>query len=33
VNRERIDEATLAGGDEVQVGKYRLVYYPSQQDR
>ena len=30
VNRERIDEATLAGGDEVQVGKYRLVYYPSQ---
>ncbi len=30
VNRDRIDEATLAGGDEVQVGKYRLVYYPSQ---
>ena len=30
VNRERIDQATLAGGDEVQVGKYRLVYYPSQ---
>lgn len=30
VNRERIDEATLAGGDEVQVGKYRLVFYPSQ---
>ncbi len=29
VNRERIDEATLAGGDEVQVGKYRLVFYPS----
>jgi len=31
VNRERIDETALAGGDEVQVGKYRLVYYPSQQ--
>jgi len=31
VNRERIDEAELASGDEVQVGKYRLVFYPSQQ--
>ena len=31
VNRERIDEVELSGGDEVQVGKYRLVYYPSQQ--
>ena len=30
VNRDRIEETTLAGGDEVQVGKYRLVYYPSQ---
>ncbi len=30
VNRERIDQVTLSGGDEVQVGKYRLVYYPSQ---
>jgi pSer/pThr/pTyr-binding forkhead associated (FHA) protein len=29
VNRERIDDATLAGGDEVRVGKYRLVFYPS----
>jgi hypothetical protein len=26
LNRERIDEAPLAGGDEVQVGKYRLVF-------
>ena len=26
VNRSRIDEAQLAGGDEVQIGKYRLVY-------
>lgn len=30
VNRDRIDEVTLHGGDEVQVGKYRLVYYASQ---
>jgi pSer/pThr/pTyr-binding forkhead associated (FHA) protein len=30
VNRERIDQAALAGGDEVQIGKYRLVFYPSQ---
>ena len=29
VNRERIDDAPLAGGDEVQIGKYRLVFYPS----
>ncbi|GAA3740344.1 FHA domain-containing protein [Salinactinospora qingdaonensis] len=25
VNRERIDEAELHGGDEVQIGKFRLV--------
>ncbi|WP_283249788.1 FHA domain-containing protein [Streptomyces sp. TS71-3] len=30
VNRERIDSAPLAGGDEVQIGKYRLVFYTSQ---
>ena len=30
INRKRIDEAALSGGDEVQIGKYRLVYYPSQ---
>jgi pSer/pThr/pTyr-binding forkhead associated (FHA) protein len=30
VNRERIDEAQLESGDEVQIGKYRLVFYPSQ---
>ena len=30
VNRERIDETELSGGDEVQVGKYRLVFYPHQ---
>jgi pSer/pThr/pTyr-binding forkhead associated (FHA) protein len=27
VNRDRIDEVTLQGGDEVQIGKYRLVYF------
>jgi pSer/pThr/pTyr-binding forkhead associated (FHA) protein len=26
VNRERIDEATLMPGDEVQIGKFKLVY-------
>jgi len=30
VNRERIDEVGLSGGDEVQIGKYRLVYYPGE---
>jgi pSer/pThr/pTyr-binding forkhead associated (FHA) protein len=29
VNRERIDEAPLQQGDEVQIGKFRLVYYSS----
>ncbi|MGC5584818.1 FHA domain-containing protein [Ornithinimicrobium sp. W1679] len=29
VNRERIDEAVLHQGDEVQIGKFRLVYYRS----
>ena len=27
VNRERIDEWALANGDEVQIGKYRLVFF------
>ena len=26
LNRERIDSATLANGDEVQIGKFRLVF-------
>ena len=26
VNRERIEERDLTGGDEVQVGKFRLVF-------
>ncbi|MEP6815149.1 MAG: FHA domain-containing protein [Marmoricola sp.] len=27
VNRDRIDESTLQNGDEVQIGKFRLVYF------
>jgi pSer/pThr/pTyr-binding forkhead associated (FHA) protein len=27
VNRARIDEVTLKTGDEVQIGKFRLVFY------
>ncbi|WP_097261319.1 FHA domain-containing protein [Streptomyces sp. TLI_55] len=30
VNRERIDTVPLHNGDEVQIGKYRLVFYASQ---
>lgn len=30
INRDRIDgDITLQGGDEVQIGKYRLIYFPS----
>ncbi len=29
VNRERIDSATLRAGDEVQIGKFRLVFHTS----
>ena len=29
LNRERIDEASLSNGDEVQIGKFRLVYLTS----
>ena len=28
-NKERIDQAALRTGDEVQIGKFRLVYYAS----
>ncbi|MEU6846912.1 FHA domain-containing protein [Streptomyces sp. NPDC046716] len=31
VNRERIDSVTLNNGDEVQIGKYRLVFYAATQ--
>jgi len=27
LNRERIDEAMLANGDELQIGKFRLVFF------
>ena len=27
VNRDRIDEVQLNDGDEVQIGKYRLVFF------
>lgn len=29
VNRDRVAEAVLQAGDEVQIGKYRLTFYPS----
>jgi pSer/pThr/pTyr-binding forkhead associated (FHA) protein len=32
VQRDRIEEAVLRPGDEVQIGKYRLVFYPSPRD-
>ncbi len=32
VQRDRIDEAALKPGDEVQIGKYRLVFHPSPLD-
>ncbi|MGB3593883.1 MAG: FHA domain-containing protein [Ornithinimicrobium sp.] len=31
VNRERIDETVLQAGDEVQIGKFRLMYYLGRQ--
>jgi hypothetical protein len=30
VNRDRIDDVLLNGGDEVQIGKYRLVFFAGQ---
>lgn len=29
VNRDRVDDAVLRTGDEVQIGKYRMTYHPS----
>jgi hypothetical protein len=29
VNRERVDVAKLASGDELQVGKFKLVFFAS----
>ena len=31
VNRDLVDEAVLATGDEVQIGKFRLVFYAAAQ--
>ena len=31
LNRERIDETDLSGGDEVQIGKFRLVFLTNPQ--
>lgn len=28
VNRDRVEEAILRAGDEVQIGKYRLTFHP-----
>ncbi len=33
VNRERIDDAVLSNGDEVQIGKYRLMFFSSVRER
>ena len=33
VNRERVETATLGNGDEVQVGKFRLVFIAGPQSR
>jgi pSer/pThr/pTyr-binding forkhead associated (FHA) protein len=27
LNRERVDEAPLSNGDEIQIGRYKLAYY------
>ena len=32
MQRDRIDEAVLRDGDEVQIGKYRMVFHPSPRD-
>ena len=31
VNRDRIDKVVLKDGDEVQIGKYRLVFFAGHQ--
>ncbi len=32
LNRERIDSVELSGGDEVQIGKFRLVFFAGPRD-
>ena len=29
VNRQRVDKATLKNGDEIMIGKFRLIYFPN----
>jgi len=29
LNRDQIDDAVMAAGDEVRIGKFRLTYYPA----
>ena len=29
LNRERIDEASIGNGDELQIGKFKLVFFGS----
>ncbi|PHP52042.1 FHA domain-containing protein [Actinomyces ruminis] len=31
VNRQRVEQAALRAGDEVQIGKYRMTYHPAPQ--
>jgi len=31
VNRQRVDLVALRTGDEVQIGKFRMIYFPSRQ--
>ncbi|MDO4901561.1 FHA domain-containing protein [Actinomyces sp.] len=33
VNRQRVEQAALRAGDEVQIGKYRMTYHPAPQQR
>jgi pSer/pThr/pTyr-binding forkhead associated (FHA) protein len=33
INRERVEEATLRDGDEVQIGRFRLVFLTGVKDR
>ncbi|WP_136193065.1 FHA domain-containing protein [Actinomyces procaprae] len=33
VNRQRVEQAALRVGDEVQIGKYRMTYHPSPRHR
>ena len=32
VNRERVDNTQLAHGDEIQIGKFKLLFFGAQVD-